>query len=325
MSNLQYFKFFCLLLLIFVLIGCASQSSESQPPPSTTQPATAQALVDSPTLALAATHTVIPTETPEPSPTLTLAPTNTPLPTATPTQVVLRDYRVSYVVEDDVLNMRSGPGVDFDIVATLPPHAEGVRSTPTQVEGNWVEIEWQDFTGWVNRYFLTEVKSAESFCDDPAARDIVDAFRSTLEDGNAAHLAALVHPQRGLLVRLNWWNNEVRFSQQDIPNLFADDKQHDWGIEDGSGAPIEGTFTEVVVPLLDRDLAGSPQVHCNELVTGSSAGIIQLPFEYEAVNYYAIHRPPRDNELDWGTWVLGIEYWDGEPYLSFLVHYQWEI
>jgi len=312
-SNLQYFKLFSLLLLIFLLFGCTSQSEQPQPPPSPTQEVAAKAVAASPI------------QTPAPSPTFTPAPTNMPAPTATLSQIVASDYRVSYVAEDDVLNMRAGPGVDFDIVATLPPDANSVQLTATPAEGDWVEISWQNQTGWVNRYFLTEVVTSETFCNDPAARQIVNAFRTALEDGNGAALASLVHPQRGLLIRLNWWNNEVRFSQQDIPSLFAAAEQHDWGYEDGSGAPIEGTFTEIVVPLLDKDFAGDPQIHCNELVAGGTAGIVQLPFEYSGVNYYAVHRSATDNELDWGTWVLGIEYWDGKPYLSYLIHYQWEI
>lgn len=308
----QHSKPFSLLLSIFLLFGCTSQSEQPQPPPSPTQMA-AQAVAASPT------------QTPEPSPTFTPASTNTPAPTVTPIQIVASDYRVSYVAEDDVLNMRSGPGVEFDIVATLPPDANSVQLTSTPAEGDWVEISWQNQTGWVNRYFLTEVVASETFCNDPAARQIVNAFRTALEDGNGATLTSLVHPQRGLLVRLNWWNNEVRFSHSEIPNLFSASEGQNWGYEDGSGAPIEGTFTEIVVPLLDRDFAGDPQIHCNELIAGGTAGIVQLPFEYSGINYYAVHRPATDNELDWGTWVLGIEYWDGKPYLSFLVHYQWEI
>jgi hypothetical protein len=29
--------------------------------------------------------------------------------------------------------------------------------------------------------------------------------------------------------------------------------------------------------------------------------------------------------MDWRTWVLGFEYVDGIPYISYLVQYHWEI
>jgi hypothetical protein len=39
-----------------------------------------------------------------------------------------------------------------------------------------------------------------------------------------------------------------------------------------------------------------------------------------------MYRPgPAGEELDWGTWVVGIERWQEEYFVSFLVHYQWEI
>jgi hypothetical protein len=221
--------------------------------------------------------------------------------------------------------MRSGPGVEFDVLTALSPQATQVQIVSTQADGDWVEISWQNIQGWVNRYFLTENVSAETFCTDPASRQIVEDFRAAVEARDGAGLERLIHPRRGLLVRLNWWNNEIRFEAQDIPTIFTTDVAFDWGYEDGSGAPIKGSFREIILPVLDKDMAGPSQIHCNELAAGGSAGLIELPFEYSPVNYYAIFRQAQDNELDWGTWVLGIEYWEGKPILSFLVHYQWEI
>jgi hypothetical protein len=39
-----------------------------------------------------------------------------------------------------------------------------------------------------------------------------------------------------------------------------------------------------------------------------------------------MYRPaPADQELDWGTWVVGIERWQERYFVSFLVHFEWEI
>jgi hypothetical protein len=98
-------------------------------------------------------------------------------------------------------------------------------------------------------------------------------------------------------------------------------------VADGSGAPIEGAFSKTMLPLIDRNLTPASVSGCDEILHGGTAGLVKLPASYEGVNYYSLYRPagPDDFELDWGTWVIGIERWQGQYYLSFLVHYEWEI
>jgi hypothetical protein len=66
---------------------------------------------------------------------------------------------VVLVAPDDVLNVRSGPGVEYEIVANLSPTTAGVRLTGRQeVVGSstWVEIVIGHGTGWVNGHYLAE-------------------------------------------------------------------------------------------------------------------------------------------------------------------------
>ena len=61
------------------------------------------------------------------------------------------------VEHDDVLNVRAGPGVGYEIVGTLEPTAEGVMQTgrARNLPGSiWVEVSLPDGPGWVNDYFL---------------------------------------------------------------------------------------------------------------------------------------------------------------------------
>lgn len=303
-----------LLLLAAVLPGCAPlfETPTPLPPPAPVQEAV-QASPQPTSLAVPQVNTA----TPLPTATATALPTATTPP--------LRRYRVAYVLEGDQLNVRTGPGVDYGVVGAIPPNLAGVQSTsPTDVD--WIQISWQNLNGWVNRYFLTEDVGSDAFCTAPEARRVVDDFSRALQARDGQQLAQLVHPRRGLLVRLNWWNKEVRFGQPDVATLFTSATSYDWGFEDGSGLAIQGPFKEVVLPILDRDFGAISQITCNSIASGGSAGIIQLPFEYSPVNYYSVFRAaPPETEFDWGTWVLGIEYWAGRPYLSFLVHYQWEI
>ena len=327
MKRVHFFGQLNLLILLFMLVTCSPVTEPTQPLSGAVDQVLPQDGTRSPDATPNAPPTVLPTSTKATLPPATPAPIPSTIPTTPqpPQPVVAASYRIAYVAEDDVLNIRSGPGIDFDIIGSLPPRATGIRITSRQAEDSWVEIAWDNLEGWVNRYYLTEAVDPETFCNAAAAQDVVERFSAALEDRDGAAMGRLVHPQRGLLVRLNWWNNEVHFDQAEVSSLFTAADKRDWGFEDGSGLPLEGPFEEIVVPLLDTDFAGSPQVHCNQLVAGASAGLIQLPFEYEAVNYYTVHRPVTDNELDWGSWVLGIEYWAGQPFLSYLVHYQWEI
>ena len=62
-------------------------------------------------------------------------------------------YQVVGVDYDDVLNVRSGPGVQYKIVSALPPGTGCVIRTGPR-RGNWVKISYPDAKGWVNKRFL---------------------------------------------------------------------------------------------------------------------------------------------------------------------------
>lgn len=262
----------------------------------------------------------------------TVPPTSTPEPAPTSQPPVPSLYRVAFVANDDALNVRAGPGTGHEVIGMLAYDATDIEITGEgQAVGTavWVPIRSGELSGWVHRYFLTEQMDSVAFCDDTRVGAIVETVKTAVSTHNGESLARVVYIERGLLIRYNWWNTEVRFSFDGVSNFFTDLAARDWGVHDGSGLPITGSAAEVIVPLLEKDLlVDNTQVACNRILAGGSAGLITLPPEYEALNYYSVHRPPPDQEqntFDWGTWVIGIEYWNGEPWLSFLVHYEWEI
>lgn len=64
------------------------------------------------------------------------------------------------VEADDVLNVRSGPGVEFDVVTELEPLARGIVATGhnrSREDGFWVEVEAEGGTGWANVSFLSHL------------------------------------------------------------------------------------------------------------------------------------------------------------------------
>lgn len=68
-------------------------------------------------------------------------------------------YRVVNVQSDDVLNIRSGPGVQYPISGFIPPSGTNIQITGVSMyvnESLWVPIMYKEVTGWVNKYYLAE-------------------------------------------------------------------------------------------------------------------------------------------------------------------------
>ena len=167
----------------------------------------------------------------------------------------------------------------------------------------------------------------EETCAEPEVAELVARLQQAIATENEDDLTALVHPQRGLKVRMAWWNPPVIFGGAAAASLLSDETSHDWGIEDGSGFAITGSFAEVALPPLQKDLVEATQMGCGEILHGATAGLVQLPPEDEGMDYASLYRPapPDMIEFDWGTWVVGYEEWQGEPRITNLVYYRYEI
>ncbi len=169
------------------------------------------------------------------------------------------------------------------------------------------------------------------FCNDPQVLAAVEGFMNAMRSQNGEELAYWVHPEKGLVIRHDWWNPEVAFSQIETASLFSNPQQYNWGIQDGSGLPISGTFQEIVLPGLLDVFNREYTRQCNTLeyglATGNTTGKPQIPTEFTGEGYFALYRPaPAGVEMDWRTWAVGVEYGaDGLPYISYLVQYRWEI
>jgi hypothetical protein len=275
---------------------------------------------------------VPPSATPLP-PAPTLAPTAMP-PTATPVppEAAAPIYRVAFVAANDTLNIRRRADADSAVVGQLSPDAMGItvvgEGQTVRDGGLWLPVETAAGSGYVNGRFLTEQIDRAAFCADPAVNDLLNRLQTAIATEDAALLGELVHPTRGLRLRLNWWNEEVIVREEAITDLFRD-RQRDavnWGTNEGSGETIRGTFSDVMLPFLTRDLLGATEWACDELLYGPTAGLITLPEGYEAVHFYSAYRPaPAAQEFDWGAWAVGVERWQGRYYVSYLVHYRYEI
>lgn len=95
------------------------------------------------------------------------------------------DLAVVGVDRDDTLAMRSGPGVEFEIVKELSPLDTGVIATGhnrTLDDSMWVEVTKDDTTGWANVSYLLQLGGTDDITDEladesgdlPGAETMVD-------------------------------------------------------------------------------------------------------------------------------------------------------
>jgi Bacterial SH3 domain len=322
-----------LLVLLLLLAACRGAELPTPAPtltfPTAAAAATSEPILTEPTLAVTAVPTPTEIAAIEAAPTNTAIPTETavpPTPSPTTTSNSPTTFAVVFVESNDTLNVRSGPGVSFGIVGTLPFNANDVQivGTGQLVSGStWVPVQRGNLSGWVNGRFLTEVVPNQTFCNDPAVTQMLTQLQTAVATQDDTLFAQLIHPERGLRIRLLWYEAEIRLDNQ---SLFSDSISYSWGAAAGSGEMIIGTPAEVLLPQLETDLLAATEVGCNELLSGNTAGFVVLPDSYAPINYITYYRPGTEEyaELNWGSWVVGLERWQGQYYLSTLVHYQWE-
>lgn len=270
----------------------------------------------------------MPSPTPTPAPPLQ-APTATPTAMLTPTSAPpLRPLAVVRVQPTDRLHVRAGPGPDQPILAELPPDATGLLPTGREqtVQGaRWVEVRLPDGRiGWVNASFLTEEVSPQAFCADPQVQALIDRLEAAIRGRDGQALAALISPVHGLQLHVNRLSDAVRIRPEQAVTLFTDETPVRWGVHPASAMEIVGPFRQAVLPDLLDVIDRPHERHCGLLVPPVTYQPA-WPEAYRAFNFYSLHRPGTPgNELDWRTWVVGIAYVDGQPYVAVLMQFFWE-
>jgi hypothetical protein len=104
-------------------------------------------------------------------------------------------FKVANVRADDVLNVRSGPSADHDIVGMIAPGSRGIAIT-SDCRSQWCPVRLDGTAGWVNSTYLAPevVAAALSAHTEPPP--------SALRDSPEAPRACLTPAARGLLARI---------------------------------------------------------------------------------------------------------------------------
>jgi photosystem II stability/assembly factor-like uncharacterized protein len=245
-----------------------------------------------------------------------------------PTPTTLQGpYAVARVGPNDVLNIRSGAGINFPIIGWFPPDATHIMKTGTTTIADgveWAEIQKLDGgLGWVNSSYLTEYVTNDAFCSDARVLTSIEQLKTSMIQSNGNTFASLVGPQRGIAINLWLGVPAVRYSNVTARSIFSDTTIYDWGSPPGVGGPsISGTFAQIVQPHFVDVFNSSYQLGCDN--PSYAAGMSPNPWPSTNIHFYSITKPPTADVFDWKVWLVGFEYVDGKPYLYATILYIWE-
>ncbi|MDX1448800.1 MAG: SH3 domain-containing protein [Acidimicrobiia bacterium] len=153
------------------------------------------------------------TSTTESSTTTTAPDTTTSLP-GEPIEFGPREgdmVAVIGVAHDDVLNLRAGPGTEYEIVAEIPNTYDGLTAlgNTRDVGDFWIEVDFEGTTGWVHFSFIgflgvtddMTTSVMEELGDGPVAETLADIGLAVAEtfatDEPQSEIVLVVAPSVG--------------------------------------------------------------------------------------------------------------------------------
>ncbi|PWB76346.1 MAG: hypothetical protein C3F07_03790 [Anaerolineales bacterium] len=242
----------------------------------------------------------------------------------TPTTLI-GPYAVVNVAVNDVLNIRSGAGVNQNIIGYYPSDATDVMRTgpSTSVDGAvWVEVRRNDgLTGWVNSNFLTEYVTHEAFCADTRILPLIEQAKQSMNQSNGSLLGQIVSPVHGVNMHLWAYGPGINFTQATAADIYTSGTVYNWG-GGPSGTPDTGTFNAVLKPkYLEVFNAPNMETYCDDLTKVFN---LSRPWPYPNIRYYNLYKPGSSQFFDFRTLLIGIEYINNQPYIYGMVTIIWE-
>jgi hypothetical protein len=162
-----------------------------------------------------------------------------------------------------------------------------------------------------------------NICSDPQVTALIDSLKTAVTKADGPLLSSMVSPASGLEVSYFHNGTAIKYDQNQAKFLFETTYPASWGADPASGAEKVGPFHEVVVPALVKVFNQPYELYCNELKYGGASYPVKFPYDKD---FYSIYFPgtPANGNMDWQTWVAGIEYVNGKPYLYALMQFFWE-
>ncbi len=165
--------------------------------------------------------------------------------------------------------------------------------------------------------------SMSATCSDPQVMALIESFKTAVRTADGALLSSLVSPTRGMDVAYLRDGTVITYDQQHAKFLFETTYEVDWGVMPGSGLAKQGSFHDVIVPELVKAFDQPYTLYCNELKHGGATYELEWPYKGD---FYSLHFPGTEanGNMDWHTWVIGVEYANSQPYIYALMQFFWE-
>ena len=153
-----------------------------------------------------------------------------------------------------------------------------------------------------------------------------------IRDGDYQALSRVAHPDFGVVfspyATVSLSTNR-RFSAVQIAGFENDTNVYVWGVQDGSGEPIEltpaGYIDEYVYY---KDFCSASLIGVNRIVKSGNA-LENITDEFPGVKFVDFHIPGGEkdspDELAWGSLRLGFEEYNGALWLTVVINSRWTI
>ncbi len=171
---------------------------------------------------------------------------------------------------------------------------------------------------------VTKQIAPANFCVDAQVTTLINNFKAALLTSDGQSLASLISPVSGMEVRYYRNGRIITYDQMHAQYLFDSEYQVDWGLAPGSGLSTKGSFHEIVLPSLLDVFNKNYTLTCSQIQVGGTT--YQALWPYKGINFYSVYFPgtSANGNMDWHTWVLGMEYVGSKPYLYSAMQFQWE-
>ncbi len=283
----------------------ATDSTTSLPPATTAVDATTTSAAESTTTTETAPTTLAPTT--EASSDETAAPI-----AVDPSWPRYEDaFFVWGVDADDVLHVRSGPGVSNPVVADLAPDERGVVrfDESTRVGSSlWTVVEVPGGAGWVNATYLRPVGTRPPVIEgtlDPRVETAADDVQAALGAGDYEALAGFVDPDRGLVISIHAsiTDESPVLTPSEVAGAATDRAERLWGHTDGEGAPVRSTVGERFASIAgNTGLTSTDAIGFDvRLGVGNSIDTIAEVFPGSAVVEYHFEGTSVYGDFDWSS------------------------
>jgi len=151
-----------------------------------------------------------------------------------------------------------------------------------------------------------------------------------IRDDDFVALSQVVHPEFGLVftpyatIRLS---TDRRFGADQIATLNTDDTVYIWGVNNGSGEPIEMTPSEYIEQFVAAgDYLEAPVIGVNQIVRSGNA-LENITEVFPDVKFVDFHLSGTEGDMledyDWSSLRLGFEEYEGNLWLVVIVNSRW--